>query len=64
MDKTFEAKVRVEREGKDTYLSITRNGYQWSSLCIKDPEYEIPLIIDVLKAHFRQVEMDRLRQIP
>lgn len=51
MNKNFKAKVNTEREGKDIYLSITHNGRTWHQIAIKDPEYEIPLIIEALRRH-------------
>ena len=44
-------KVECKYDHKDLYLSITHNGYQWTSIPIKDPEHEIPLIIDALQRH-------------
>lgn len=40
--------VKCERDKGGLYLSVTHNGYQWASVGIKDPEREIPLIINKL----------------
>ena len=50
MNKRYKVEVNIEN-GKYTYLSITHNGLQWSSLSIKDPVVEIPLIIAALQRH-------------
>lgn len=50
MNKKYKVEVNVER-GKDTYLSVTHNGHQWSSINIREPEIEIPIIIDALQRH-------------
>ena len=47
MESEYEVKCIVDH-GK-LYLSITHNGYQWTSVAIKDPKSEIPLIIYELK---------------
>ena len=47
MNKDF--KVEVREDNWELTLSITHNGYQWSSLRIADPEQEIPEIIKVLE---------------
>lgn len=41
--------VKCKKDFGELYLSVTQNGYQWSSLAIKDPEREIPLIIAELQ---------------
>ena len=51
MNKKYKVEVRTERNGKDTYLSITHNGHQWTSTSIKEPKVEIPLIISALQRH-------------
>jgi len=40
MNKKYKVKVKTEK-GKDIYLSVTHNGYQWASIAIKEPEIEI-----------------------
>jgi len=44
-------KAECKYSHKDLYLSITHNGYQWTSIAIKNPEHEIPLIIKALEYH-------------
>lgn len=51
MDKGYRVEVETERDGKDTYISVTHNGRQWASLPIKDAAVEIPLIITALQKH-------------
>jgi len=46
MNKEYKVKLRIER--RECYLSVTHNGYQWSSIPIKDPDREIPLMIEAL----------------
>ena len=57
MDKKYKVEVTVENKN-DTYLSITRNGFSWSSLNIKDPVAEIPFIIAALQHHLSFVVLD------
>ena len=45
----FEVECKYDHE--DLYLSITHNGYQWTSIAIKNSEHEIPLIIEALQRH-------------
>ena len=45
----FEVKCKIEHN--NLYLSVTHNGYQWTSIDIKNPEVEIPQVIDVLQHH-------------
>ena len=47
MEKKFQ--VECKKDHDELYLSVTHNGYQWSSIRIDDPKYEIPLIIKALK---------------
>ena len=49
MNKDYQVTVRDEHGQK--YLSISHNGYQRTSLSIKDVGYEIPLIIKELERH-------------
>lgn len=46
MNETYKAECK--KDHCDWYLSVTHNGYQWTSINIKDPDYEIPLIIKAL----------------
>ena len=41
--------VKIKEDHGTLFLSNTHNGYQWNSIAIKNPEYEIPLIIKALK---------------
>ena len=41
-------KVEVKEEHHSVYLSVTHNGYQWTSIEIKNPRHEIPLIFEAL----------------
>lgn len=54
-----EYKIKIERD-RDIYLSVTHNGYQWSSINIKEPEIEIPKIIEILKNYLTKMEVRRL----
>ena len=49
MNKEYE--VKCKKDYGELYLSVTHNGYQWSSLAIKNIAYEIPLIIAELQRH-------------
>ena len=49
MNKDFQVICRKERG--DLSLSITHNGYQWTSIKIYDPDVEIPLIIAELQRY-------------
>jgi len=49
-------KAECKYDHGDLYLSITRNGYQWTSIPIKNPETEIPVIIEVLKEYLKSLE--------
>ena len=40
--------VKISIDFGQLYLSVTHNGYQWSSISIKEPEHEIPKIIEAL----------------
>lgn len=52
MNKNY--KVEIQEGGKyDTYLYITQNGYQWSSIVMKDVEAEIPVIIAELQQYLK-----------
>ena len=57
MNKKYKVEVTVE-DKNDTYLSITRNSFLWSSLNIKDPVAEIPFIIAALQRHLSFVVLD------
>uniref|UniRef100_A0A6M3LG82 Uncharacterized protein n=1 Tax=viral metagenome TaxID=1070528 RepID=A0A6M3LG82_9ZZZZ len=49
MNKKYGVKCKLDHG--ELYLSITHNGYQWTSISIKQPEVEIPLIISELQRH-------------
>jgi len=49
MNKDYDVKCKIDHG--ELYLSITHNGYQWTSVAIKDREREIPLIISELQRH-------------
>ena len=49
MKKDF--KVELKNEYGKLSLSMTHNGWQWTSILLRDPEYEIPLIISELRNH-------------
>jgi len=55
MNKKYKVEVKTERNGKDIYLSVTHNGYQWASIAIKEPEIEIPLIISALRHYLTSI---------
>lgn len=42
-------KVECKKDHRNWYLSMTHDGYQWTSINIKDPDYEVPLIIEALR---------------
>ena len=41
--------VEITVDHKMPYLSITHNGYQWTSIRIEKPRHEIPLIVKALQ---------------
>uniref|UniRef100_A0A6M3JVR9 Uncharacterized protein n=1 Tax=viral metagenome TaxID=1070528 RepID=A0A6M3JVR9_9ZZZZ len=49
MNKDYDVKCKIDHG--ELYLSITHNGYQWTSVAIKDRKREIPLIISELRRH-------------
>ena len=49
MNKQYQVKCKEDLGG--TYLSVTHNGYQWTSIHIREPDDEIPKIIEVLKKY-------------
>lgn len=57
MGNTYEAKV-IEDHGR-VYLSVTHNGYQWGSISIKNPEEEIPQIIEALRRYLWSITVSR-----
>ena len=57
-------KVECKYDHKDLYLSITHNEYQWTSIPIKNPEREIPLIIDALQSHLTNHSSRTARACP
>ena len=50
MNKEYDAKVEL-LHNKLLFLSVTHTGSQWTSISIKDPMVEIPLIISALQCH-------------
>ena len=46
-----EYKVEIESNDYITFLKVTHTGYQWTTIRIDNPEYEIPKIIEVLQNH-------------
>ena len=59
MNKNFN--VKLEEEFGKYNLSVTHNGYQWTSLRINDPDREIPLIVKaLLGTHYKLgLEIDK-----
>ena len=55
-------KVECKYDHKDLYLSTTHNGYQWTSIAIKNIEHEIPLIIEALQRHLTKDTADSKRR--
>lgn len=55
-NKKFEVKIK-EEFGRPA-LSVTNNGYQWTSIIIQDAEYEIPLIIKALQRYLSPNKID------
>jgi len=49
LDNKFD--VKVKNEFGEVSLSITNNGWQWTSILLRDPPNEIPLIIEALRRH-------------
>ena len=47
-------KVECKYDHKYLYLSVTHNEYQWTSIAIKNPKHEIPLIIKALENHLSE----------
>jgi len=52
MNEKYQAKCT--RDHDYLYLSVTHNGYQWSSINIRDSKREIPLIIAALEKGLKQ----------
>jgi hypothetical protein len=50
--------VKMKKEFGKSALSVCHNGYQWESIIIRDPVYEIPHIIEVLSRHLTAVQAD------
>jgi len=46
--------VKCTKEFGRLNLSVTHNGYQWFSIRIETPEYEIPLIMSELQRHLSE----------
>lgn len=44
-------RVQIKEEFGKPALRITNNGFQWTSILLRDPIYEIPLIIDELQRY-------------
>ena len=54
MDNKYEVKCKIDHG--ELYLSITHNGYQWTSIAIRNPKAEIPKIIYELKKALEEAE--------
>ena len=54
MNKNYKVEITTERNEKDTYLCITHDGRQWSTVRIRNKDVEIPLIIAELQRHLTQ----------
>lgn len=54
MGDTDKFEVKIKDEFGHPSLSITNNGKQWSSIIIRNPEKEIPLIIFELMKYFNE----------
>ena len=55
-------KVECKYDHNDLYLSTTHNGYQWTSIAIKNIEHEIPLIIEALQRRLTKDTADSKRR--
>ena len=49
----FDVKITEDHGG--LYLSITHNGYQWTSIALRKPKMEIPRIIAVLQDYLKEM---------
>ena len=59
--------VKVEEEGikcKRVYLRVTYNGYQWTSIGIRDVKNEIPLMIEALQNYIKFRKSRKIKQKP
>ena len=54
-----EYKVEIESNDYITFLKVTHTGYQWTTIRIDNPEYEIPKIIEVLQNYLNDTRQDR-----
>ena len=52
----FQAKIEHD-DLQVTFLSITRNETRWSSIAIREPQKEIPILISVLANEL--IELDK-----
>jgi hypothetical protein len=50
--KNFKAEIKPDAFDKELYLSITHNGYQWSSVALNHDEMAI--VIEVLRKELRE----------
>jgi len=50
MNKKYAVEYEQDNHGS-SWLKVTHNGYQWQTIRIDNPEYEIPLIISELERH-------------
>lgn len=41
-------KAKCKKDHSTWYLSVTHNGNQWTSISIKNPDHEVPLILEAL----------------
>jgi hypothetical protein len=58
MNKNYQVDYEVDGS-RNHWLRVTHNGYQWTALRIDNPDYEIPLIIDVLKRKLNELEEEK-----
>ena len=48
--------VQVYRDKYNWNLKVTHNGWQWTVITIRNPEVEIPKIIEELKDGLKQIK--------
>ena len=56
VNKDYAVKITIDH--RELYLSVTHNGYHWSSIAIKEPEHEIPKIIEALSVNIINLDKD------
>jgi len=54
MTDKYKAMVEAEIDGEYVYLTVTRDGRQWTGVSIKKPMIEIPLIITALQDYLKK----------